>query len=84
MEINKNLMKYSAGELYGLRCAAKSICDDYAEIASTYNLVHGVSSYDELPKETKVLIDERQRFFGYVQQINQALELKLKEVFDEN
>lgn len=84
MEINKNLLKYSPSELYGLRCAAKSICDDYAEMSSTYNLVHGGSSYDELPPETKALINERQRFFGYVQQINQVLELKLKEVFNEN
>lgn len=74
----------SIGELYSLKSAAKSICDDYAEMATTYSLVHGNKTFDELHDDEKEIIRERQLFYGYVQKINNKLKEKFKEVLEDD
>ena len=74
-----NDMSYS--ELYSLRCAAKSICDDLSEMATTYSVVNGNVPFDELPNEMQRYISERQEFYGYVQEINEILKNKIRQEF---
>ena len=80
----KNLEDMNYSELYSLRCAAKSICDDLSEMATTYSIVNGSVEYRDLPVEMQKTITERQEFYGYVQCINEYLKNKIRETFKDD
>ena len=79
----KKLQDMDFSELYSLRCAAKSICDDLSEMATTYSVVNGNVEFCDLPAEMQKTITERQEFYGYVQRINEHLKTKIRETFSE-
>lgn len=79
--MKKDFKDMSYAELYSLRCAAKSICDDLSEMATTYSVVHGNKQFQDLPDDMQQLISERQEFYGYIQTLNDVLKNKIREEF---
>ena len=87
MNISKtfeNLSKKKLDSLTILYGIINEICSDYSRMTDGYSLATGDRMFENMPKDIKNMIDDRQRFFSYRNIVKDVIKNKLTKVMENN
>ena len=79
----ENLRKKSLNELVGLKNAVESVCEDYANLLTSYATMSADPAFQRMPPGTKMAYDRRGKFVKLLNRIKSIIEDKLMEIYDE-
>jgi hypothetical protein len=79
----ENLKKKSLNELVDLRNATESVCEDYANLLTSYATMSADPAFQRMPPGTKMAYDRRGKFVKLLNRIKSIIEDKLMEIYDE-
>ena len=79
----ENLKKKSLNELVDLRNATESVCEDYANLLTSYATMSADPAFQRMPPGTKMAYDRRGKFVKLLNRIKLIIEDKLMEIYDE-
>lgn len=82
MNVEK-LRKKSLNELVDLRNATESVCEDYANLLTSYATMSADPAFQRMPPGTKMAYDRRGKFVKLLNRIKSIIEDKLMEIYDE-
>lgn len=87
MDINKtleNLSKRKLDNLTNLYGIINEICSDYSRMTDGYSLATGDRMFENMPKDIRDMINDRQKFFSYRNIVKDAIKIKLTEIMENN
>ena len=79
----ENLKKKSLNELVDLKNAVESVCEDYANLLTSYATMSAAPAFQRMPPGTKMAYDRRGKFVKLLNRIKSIIEDKLMEIYDE-
>lgn len=79
----ENLKKKSLNELVDLRNATEAVCEDYANLLTSYATMSADPAFQRMPPGTKMAYDRRGKFVKLLNRIKSIIEDKLMEIYDE-
>ena len=79
----ENLKKKSLNELVDLKNATESVCEDYANLLTSYATMSADPAFQRMPPGTKMAYDRRGKFVKLLNRIKSIIEDKLMEIYDE-
>jgi hypothetical protein len=79
----ENLKKKSLNELVDLRNATESVCEDYANLLTSYATMSADPAFQRMPSGTKMAYNRRGKFVKLLNRIKSIIEDKLMEIYDE-
>ena len=79
----ENLRKKSLNELVDLKNAVESVCEDYANLLTTYATMSADPAFQRTPPGTKAAYDKRGKFVELLNTVKSIIEEKLMEIYDE-
>lgn len=79
----ENLKKKSLNELVDLKNAVESVCEDYANLLTSYATMSADPAFQRMPPGTKMAYDRRGKFVKLLNRIKSIIEDKLMEIYDE-
>lgn len=79
----ENLKKKSLNELVDLKNAVESVCEDYANLLTSYATMSADPAFQRMPPGTKMAYDRRGKFVNLLNRIKLIIEDKLMEIYDE-
>ena len=79
----ENLKKKSLNELVDLRNATETVCEDYANLLTSYATMSADPAFQRMPPGTKMAYDRRGKFVKLLNRIKSIIEDKLMEIYDE-
>lgn len=79
----ENLKKKSLNELVDLRNATEAVCEDYANLLTSYATMSADPAFQRMPPGTKMAYDRRGKFVKLLNTIKFIIEDKLMEIYDE-
>lgn len=79
----ENLKKKSLNELVDLKNATEAVCEDYANLLTSYATMSADPAFQRMPPGTKMAYDRRGKFVKLLNRIKSIIEDKLMEIYDE-
>ena len=87
MDVGKtleNLTKRKLDNLTNLYSIISEICSDYSRMTDGYSLATGDRMFENMPKDIRDMISDRQKFFSYRNIVKDAIKIKLTEIMENN
>lgn len=87
MDVGKtleNLTKRKLENLTNLYGIINEICSEYSRMTDGYSLATGDKMFENMPKDIRDMISDRQKFFSYRNIIKDAIKIKLTEIMENN
>ena len=87
MDVGKtleNLTKRKLDNLTNLYGIISEICSDYSRMTDGYSLATGDRMFENMPKDIRDMISDRQKFFSYRNVAKDAIKIKLTEIMENN
>lgn len=79
----ENLRKKSLNELVDLKNAVESVCEDYANLLTTYATMSADPAFQRMPPDTKAAYDKRGKFVELLNTVKSIIEEKLMDIYYE-
>lgn len=79
----ENLRKKSLNELVDLKNAVESVCEDYANLLTSYATMSADPAFQRMPPGTKAAYDKRGKFVEMLNTIKSIIEEKLMDIYNE-
>ena len=79
----ENLKKKSLNELVDLKNAVESVCEDYANLLTSYATMSADPAFQRMPPGTKMAYEKRGKFVELLNTVKSIIEEKLMEIYEE-